>query len=504
MYAEYFGLKTQPFRVTPDTSRFYAGGERQPLLNAVLYAISHGDGIIKIVGEVGSGKTMLTRMLEKSLPSSVRVIYLPNPSLKADDLIYTIAHQLELSISHANSKSSALQAVQTKLLILHSENIRVVVFIDEAQCMPLESLEELRLLSNLETETEKLLQIVLFGQPELDEHLSHVSVRQIKERIIHNLYLKPLGYTEVAEYIAFRLHKADYNGPPLFTKQALKALARYSGGLPRRLSILADKSLLAAFAAQSSTVKLKHIRLAHEDSRVDSNLGKTISYYFGGLSFLALIGFVIWNYYSNAVDGGAMEHRQLKPLAKEIEAPTTLGLSLKSKLIIKPPPQPVLAEIGKEATGNEPIPEASAVKEQHNDVVDRGSNVAVALSYGLDNDQTPLLNDLVKKTVQRANGTAKSGYTIQIMTAYTNDTAKLEAFFQRLNNSKYKNKIYVHPFARGKHIAHTVTFGEVADYQSAVQLLQAMPDTLKRYKPFIRTLSSLREYPDLIINKRDS
>ena len=265
MYCDFFGLTTSPFRVTPDTSLFYAGGEREALLNAIVYAISHGDGMVKVVGEVGSGKTMLTRMLEKKLPESVTIIYLPNPSLAAKDLVFAIGHELGLALDQSQTKTHALVAIQKRLLEIHADNQRVVVFIDEAQCMPLDTLEELRLLTNLETETDKLLQLVLFGQPELDEHLSHPSVRQIKERIIHNLYLKPFSEAEISEYLAFRLHKTGYNRSSLFSRSALKSLAKYSDGLPRRLSILADKSLLAAYAEQSRTVSASHVHIAQGD-----------------------------------------------------------------------------------------------------------------------------------------------------------------------------------------------------------------------------------------------
>jgi len=271
MYSQFFGLQASPFAITPDTSFFYSGGEREALISAIAYGISHGDGIIKVVGEVGSGKTMLSRMLARQLPDNINLVFLLNPSLRASDLIFAIGQELDLQFDSDCSKTYALQLVQNKLLGMHAAQQRVVVFIDEAQCMPLETLEELRLLSNLETETDKLLQLVLFGQPELDEHLAHTSVRQIKERIIHSFYLKPFSREEVGEYLSFRLHKAGYNGSPIFSSSALRLLTRVSSGLPRKLTILADKSLLAAFAAQSKVVKAAHVRLAAKDSEPAHN-----------------------------------------------------------------------------------------------------------------------------------------------------------------------------------------------------------------------------------------
>ena len=304
MYSQFYGLQTSPFGITPDTSFFYSGGEREALISAIAYGVSHGDGIIKVVGEVGSGKTMLSRMLSRQLPDNIKLVFLLNPSLRADDLIFTIGHELGLQLDSTCSKSYALQQVQNKLLTMHGAQQRVVVFIDEAQCMPLETLEELRLLSNLETETDKLLQLVLFGQPELDEHLSQTSVRQIKERIIHSFYLKPFTRDEVGEYLSFRLHKAGYNGSAIFTASALKLLTRFSSGLPRKLTILADKSLLAAFAAQSKTVKASHVRLAANDSSQNKKgVSKKTMSLIAILLALLIIGGVFYNLPDSVLNG---------------------------------------------------------------------------------------------------------------------------------------------------------------------------------------------------------
>ncbi|MBV1930654.1 MAG: hypothetical protein KUG71_02975, partial [Porticoccaceae bacterium] len=262
--------------------------------------------------------------------------------------------------------------------------------------------------------------------------------------------------------------------------------------------------LLAAFAAQSSTVTRKHVRIAKDDSQVDSSARKTINHYFGGLSFVAIAGFVVWVYYSNAVGREDIKLHELQPSIKMIEAPILSELSPEMRSIIKKQGQSGLTEADIEVAVKESTAEGLTLKEERNEIVGSGTNALATLLYGLDNDQTPLLNDLVKKTMLWANGATKSGYTIQIMTSYTNDTTKLEEFFRRFDRSTFENEIYVYPFAHGEHIAHTVTFGEVGDYQSAVQLLQTLPDMLKRYKPFIRTLSSLRQYPGLVIDKRDS
>ena len=215
MYEEYFGLKRPPFKITPDTSLFYDGGHRGDILGALVYAVQRGEGIVKVVGEVGSGKTMLCRMLQLKLPSSVEIIYIANPSVSAEDILFVIAHELNLSIEKSASKHEVMHLLQDYLLQRHMEAKQVVLFIEEAQCMPLDTLEEIRLLSNLETDQNKLLQIILFGQPELDDNLSRQSIRQLRERITHNFNLQPLSSAEIHNYLNFRMREVGYTGPEL-------------------------------------------------------------------------------------------------------------------------------------------------------------------------------------------------------------------------------------------------------------------------------------------------
>ena len=173
MYEDYFGLERPPFKITPDTSLFYDGGKRGDILAALVYAIHRGEGIIKVVGEVGSGKTMLCRMLQLKLPDTVEIVYIANPSVSAEDILFVIAHELSLQVTKEASKHEVMHLLQDYLLQRHMENKQVVLFIEEAQGMPLDTLEEIRLLSNLETDENKLLQIILFGQPELDQNLAN-------------------------------------------------------------------------------------------------------------------------------------------------------------------------------------------------------------------------------------------------------------------------------------------------------------------------------------------
>lgn len=266
MYCKHFGLQAPPFKITPDTQLFYSGGKRGLILNALIYAIQNGEGIVKVVGEVGSGKTMLCRMLEEKLPKRIEIVYLVNPHLSPDMILQAIAFELRLAVTSQSNRLEVMHQLQTVLLEKHALNRQIVVFVEEAQSMPLETLEEIRLLSNLETTRNKLLQIVLFGQPELDKNLAVSHIRQLKERITHSFYLPPFTRVEVAEYVTFRLHQVGYRGHRIFSASAIRALTRVSQGLLRRINILADKALLAAFAENTHFVTVKHICQAARDT----------------------------------------------------------------------------------------------------------------------------------------------------------------------------------------------------------------------------------------------
>ena len=266
MYYSHFGLKEPPFKITPNTEVFFTGGNRGAVLDALIYAILNGEGIVKVVGEVGSGKTMLCRMLQTIMPDKIESIFLANPSVAPEDVLHAIAFELQLKLPKNADRLKVMQVLQSHLLARHAAGKQVVIFVEEAQGMPLATLEEIRLLSNLETKHDKLLQIVLFGQPELDENLNQTNIRQLRERITHSFNLSPLKPKEIGEYLIFRLRAAGYFGPHLFTQSAINKIASSAQGLVRRVNILADKALLAAFADNVYLVTPKHVNAAIRDS----------------------------------------------------------------------------------------------------------------------------------------------------------------------------------------------------------------------------------------------
>jgi MSHA biogenesis protein MshM len=300
VYLDYFGLKEAPFRITPNTEYWYAGGQRGEMLAALLYAIGQGEGIIKVVGEVGSGKTMLCRKLVGQLPNTIDSIYLGNPTLPPDDMLAAILADLGTDAPEPG-RQARLAQLNTILLERHEAGRRVVVFVEEAQGITLDNLEFLRLLTNLETATDKLLQIVLFGQPELDAHLAEPSIRQLKDRITLNLNLSPLGETEVSDYLRARLTVAGYRGPDLFAPALITRMTRLSGGLSRRINVLADKTLLAAYAGQTHTLTSAHLDAAAGDAEMQPNRYASSPGWHrwtwvsvGLAAVLGLLAFVVW------------------------------------------------------------------------------------------------------------------------------------------------------------------------------------------------------------------
>ncbi|GIX22275.1 MAG: general secretion pathway protein GspA [Gammaproteobacteria bacterium] len=246
MYQAHFGLDELPFTLAPDPAYLYCHRGQQEALNVVLVALALGEGFVKITGEVGTGKTLLCRALLERLAADYETAYLPNPYLSPAGLRRALAEELGID-SVGQDEHALLKRLTERLIALNAAGRPVVVLLDEVQAMPDQTLEALRLLSNLETEKGKLLHLVLFGQPELDEKLARPRNRQLRQRIVHAYRLAPLDRGQVGHYLEHRLRVAGYRGEPLFTPAAVECIHRASGGIPRLVNILANKSLLLAY-----------------------------------------------------------------------------------------------------------------------------------------------------------------------------------------------------------------------------------------------------------------
>jgi MSHA biogenesis protein MshM len=266
MYRTHFGLREPPFGITPDTSFAFSCAAHQEALNTLLVAASNGEGFIKITGEVGTGKTLLCRRFLSTLDAGYVTAYIPNPYLEPRSLMLALADELRVSVDASADQHQLLKQIGHVLLDFARAGKRVVVCLDEAQAMPLETLEALRLLSNLETEKRKLLQVVLFGQPELEDKLGQQSVRQLLQRITFQYQLGVLTRGELDFYLAHRLRVAGYVGGPLFAPGAVAALYSATKGVPRLVNVIAHKALLLLYGEGGHEVLPRHIRAAVQDT----------------------------------------------------------------------------------------------------------------------------------------------------------------------------------------------------------------------------------------------
>ena len=297
MYQQYFGLTEAPFSITPDTSYFYSHGHYSEALNTLLVALRTGEGFIKVTGEVGTGKTLLCRKLLNTVERRFVTAYIPNPMLTPYGLQSAVAEELGLDMSRHYGHHQLLKMIGNRLLELTASGKNIVLCIDEAQAMPIETMEALRLLTNLETEKQKLLQVILFGQPELDERLDEKTVRQLKQRITFSYHLKPIQKESLELYLRHRLGVAGYKNGNLFEVKAMRSLFKASRGIPRLINILSHKSMMSAYGQGSKYVDNKNMRAAikdTEDAQLRHIKSNTVTYLLFLVVALGLASFLVF------------------------------------------------------------------------------------------------------------------------------------------------------------------------------------------------------------------
>jgi MSHA biogenesis protein MshM len=460
MYYEHFGLKEPPFKITPNTDVFFTGGNRGAVLDAITYAILNGEGIVKVVGEVGSGKTMLCRMLQTMLPDRVESIYLANPSVAPEDVLHAIAFELQIKLPKSADRLKVMQALQAHLLKRHAAGKQVVIFIEEAQGMPLATLEEIRLLSNLETNYDKLLQIVLFGQPELDENLNEINIRQLRERITHSFHLAPLQSNEIGEYILFRLRAAGYYGPHLFTKSAIRKLSNAAQGLVRRVNILADKALLAAFSENVYQVTSKHVQAAISDSEFGLERAKVKQNSFKAalILFVLAIGLVLGYFASKWLTGNG-----------EVVNNAQIRSQMKS-----PDPDAV--------NSAELITESS-----------RTSSVQATIEPVNNSLEEVASDDILTRRIDATNKwlTSQAPSTVSIQLMGVPEGPELKNDLEVLSQKIELDEIYVYRTQVNGQPYLSVLYGSFDNRAGALAALKELPEEIRRNKPQLRTVSGV-------------
>jgi MSHA biogenesis protein MshM len=442
LYLEHFGLTEPPFRITPHTDFFFDGADRGATLEALIYAVLHDEGIVKVSGEVGSGKTMLCRVLMERLPPHVATIYLATASLAREEILHAIADDLELTLS-PERRSVALRELQQHLIALYAAGRRVVILIDEAHVMPEDTLEQVRLLSNLESNRHKLLQIVLFGQPELDQTLAKTELRQLRDRITHSFRMRPLALAEVAKYLSFRMRAAGYRGPEVFTPRAVRRIGRASDGLTRRINILADKALLAAYTENTHAITDRHVRAAVADSEFAASRRSWRALAYLGAAAVAGI----------AVGAGLQWLRSPPPIEPPVaQAPPTVTA-----------PPPAAAPTPEPIKEDPPEPESLLNPEQEH----RLSGYSAAGQR--------LLAARLSASRERLEHADDERYALELYVSDNSDPARMERFLLRARELVPLEELMVIPVASGGQYRLWVLFGDFASQEEAVAAARRLP-----------------------------
>jgi len=505
LYLDHFGLDEPPFRITPHTDFFFDGADRGATLDALLYAILHDEGIVKVSGEVGSGKTMLCRVLMERLPGHVEIVYLANPSLARDEILHAISDDLKADFSKSRI-TVALRELEEHLIGLYAGGRRVVILIDEAHAMPEETLEQVRLLSNLESNRHKLLQIVLFGQTELDCVLDKISMRQLKDRITHSFRMRPLSPEEVGKYISFRMRAAGYRGPDVFSRRAVSMIAQAASGLTRRVNILADKALLAAFTENQHAVTDRQVRAAIRDSEFgrllhEKRRNPAVFAAVALVSGLALGAGIHWGF-SRGIDLPAPA-----PLAAKAPAPAAApdpspppappSATTDPAIPVAIPPGAQSAPEAGDIRGGQPVP----VGANPGAIPGTGPVTQVAAPLTAETIQrlaaykpgpNPLLKERISAMRERLEREPDGSYSIELFSTDNSDPARVERFLIRARELVPLDEILVLPQFTANRYRIRVTYGTYPDRASAAQAAERLPP---KYRQAFQT--ELRSYADL-------
>ncbi len=485
MYLEHFGLNEPPFRITPVTVFFFSGANRGEILDALIYSLSEAEGIIKVSGEVGSGKTMLCRMLLEKLPGHIETIYLANPSLSREEMLYAIADALGLRID-GERIGIIMQNIQNRLEEKIREGKRIVVLVDEAHAMPLDTLEELRLLYNLQLGDSKLLQIILFGQPELNAKLDQPNMRQLKDRIVHHFHMQPLSRNALENYLMFRLRTAGYHGPSIFSTPALKLIAGASSGLMRRVNVLADKSLLAAFVEDTHNIEARHVQAAMRDSELKParTLPDKKLLAGGAVAALLLAGLVAWW----ALDKQRVEARGQKteigavsqPAPATVAAPVETPPAIAAQSDNAPEPATEMKMAQAAATAN-PAPPAEPV--------------AAATLPETDTSSSTRTTSLFEQRMAAGRQLLEQKEAVASIQLFYNTAIKqerIEGFLKRADALGVLSEIYLLPATFGGKDGLRALYGT---YPSADAAHNAIKDLPERYQEAFATSASVYTYP---------
>lgn len=543
MYLDHFGLSLHPFVHPPVSDHFYEGAGRGAALDSLIYVLTHGEGeegIIVVTGEPGSGKTMLCRLLMGRLPTSMQLIYLAKTGLTIEELFSSIACELKFEmgvtgLSHAASAVSS-DAVQNLWDSIYAAGRKVVLLIDEAHSLSGETLEALRLLYEHESSRDKRLQIVLFGQTALESKLALPPVRKVKERISHHFTLQPLNARAVKEYLTFRLRIAGHRGSGIFSPVAMRLIDRASRGLVRQLDVLADKSLMTAFLAQSPEIEAPHVKSAIADSGINPRLdwrsrrnrsdflthcaaGASAVFSVAAVAVLVVLGWQALRPQPAAIAAddarlplqASTSTALLAPVHSSVSSPVPTSASAPvysaataSIASSAPPSVPATVPIPKatadkvlarETPADKPAEISSGAREfaqaEPSAAGRQASNGRVYIA-GVKVAGYELLGQRVEATLKTVTKADQNFYTIQLFATENIQPDRMERFLARARGLVDLSNLYVHTVKNGEQAKFIVTYGIYTDRDEATMAVSGLPEKYQSaFQPELHALSEL-------------
>lgn len=483
MYLGHFGLSEQPFAHTITDDFFYEGGGRGVALDALIYVLTHGEGvegIIKLTGETGSGKTALCQVLMKRLPAGMKTVYLGEQNLSRDELFHSIARELKFELAESAMIEArtivAMCDLQNALIEKYADGKQVVLLVDEAHTLPAETLEALRLFYELESSRHKLLQIVLFGRPELEHALALPPMRQLKDRITHHLVIQPFNDKVVNDYLMFRMRAAGYRGPDIFTSEAVRLIATASGGLVHQINLLADKSLLVACAAHTRGIDVHHVRTAINEAGIKRrHLLNRRKASVGAMFAVVVLGVLGWqtlNFTSTNVTPTAASvsveaatsvplSAPLSPPAVALAAPSaSSAASISASGSATPPPLPESPPSPAPPVPQGPPARGTIASTQDGLTATTEPHTTAKLDFGgVKLAGHKLLEQRIEATKHMMATTDRNYYSIQLFATQNVQPDRMERFLSRAQSLVSLSDLYIHLVTNDGQAKFRVTYG---------------------------------------------
>jgi len=490
MYKSFFGLKELPFRNNLDSAFFYEKASRLEILQALIYVVKRGDAIIKVTGEVGSGKTTLLRLVAQKLTDGFKLVYINSPNLSPKDLLQSVATELDISFSEDINKYQLLELIRQELLNRYSQSQKVVVLVDEAQSMSVDTLEELRLLTNFETEKDKLIQLVLFGQPELDLAINSPVLRQLKSRVTYNIHIPPLTVSDVYDYLNHRMRVASYKGLDFFNYKSAKRIHRLSQGLPRSINSIADQLLMSSFGLGDARLKSKHFKNLNALDLYSPNLRnayKTSIIVLTASLILLVAGYFIYDLQYSVPENSTTHQVLTSPPSIEVqESPEPEEKVIPEIRTDELPPSDIIKSVDVNPSSlsediSEPNSELKPDEGIHADELDRYSGT---------------ISSLVKLHIESErwlNGFKDTDYIIQLSTSSVDNFTEHVSSYKQHKNIMTNLHFMLVLNQEGRAVRIKTLYMGSSSYSFLRKELSKLPPSIQKAQPFISNASTLKE-----------